>query len=45
MKFCNLSDKILMVLEFKPILNLKFMVKESKTLKLIKESKKRMRLT
>ena len=44
MKFCNLSEKSLKVLKFKPKLNLKFMLKGSKTIK-IKGSKKRRGLT
>ena len=45
MKFCNLTEKRLMVLKFKPIIDLKFMLKESKTIKLMKGSKNRKRLT
>ena len=45
MKFCNLTEKRLMVLKFKPIMDLKFMLKDSKTIKLMKGSKNRRRLT
>ena len=40
-KFCNLSEKRLTVLKFKLKLNLKFMLKESKTIKIIKGIKNR----
>ena len=42
MKFCNLSE---MVLKFKPKVNLKFMLKGSKTIKTMKRSKNRGGLT
>ena len=45
MKFCNLSEKILVVLKFKPKLNLKFMLKRSTTIKIMKGSKNRRGLT
>ena len=45
MEFCNLTEKRLMRLKFKPIIDLKFMLKESKTIKLMKGSKNRKRLT
>ena len=38
MKFCNLIKR-LKVLKFKPNLNLNFILKGSKTIKIIKESK------
>ena len=41
MKFCNLSKKSLMVLKLKPKLNLKIMLKDSKTMKIMKGSKNR----
>ena len=41
MKFCNLSEKRLTVLKFKLKLNLKFMLKESKTIKIMKGIKNR----
>ena len=44
MKFCNLSEKRLTVLKFKLKLNLKFMLKESKTIKIMKGIKNRKRL-
>ena len=44
MKFCNLSEKKLMVLKFKSKSNSKFMLKESKTIKIMKRSKNRRRL-
>ena len=45
MKFCNLSEKKLMVLKFKPKVNLKSMLKGSKTIKTMKRSKNRVGLT
>ena len=41
MKFCNLSEKRLLVLKLKPILDLEFMLKGSKTTKITKRSKNR----
>ena len=41
MKFCNLSEKILMILKFKPNLNLNLMMKGSKTIKIMKWIKNR----
>ena len=45
MKFCNLSEKRLMVLKSKPELNIKFMLKGSKTIKTMKGIKNRRGLT
>ena len=39
MKFGNLSEKKLILLKFKSKLNSKFMVKRSKTIKIMKRSK------
>ena len=44
-EICNLTEKRLMVLKFKPIIDLKFKLKDSKTIKLMKGSKNRRRLT
>ena len=41
MKFCNLSEKSLVVLKLKPKLNLNIMLKGSKTMKIMKGSKNR----
>ena len=43
-KFCNLSEKRHMVLKFKPKLDLKFKLKGSETIKILKGSKNRRRL-
>ena len=45
MKFCNISEKRLMVLKFKPKLDLKFMLKGSKSIKIIKGGRTRKGLT
>ena len=45
MKFCNLSEKRLVILKFKLKLNLKLMLKRSKTIKIRKGSKIRRGLT
>ena len=45
MKFCNLSEKRLMVLKFKPKFDLKFMLQGNKTIKTMKGSKNRRGLT
>ena len=39
MKFFNLSEKRLLVLKFKPKLNLKFMLKRSRAIKIMKGDK------
>ena len=41
MRFCDLSEKRLMVLKFKPKLDLKFTLKGSEIIKIMKGSKKR----
>ena len=45
MKFCSLPEKRRMVLKFKLKLNLKFMLKGSKIIKIVKGSKNRRGLT
>ena len=45
MKFCNLGEKRLIILKFKPNLDLKFMLKGSKTIKVTKGSKNSRGLT